>query len=206
MDKRNVQIDLNTAKEWYNGDDESLKEIALQAFSEDELFEPHWIKIKTFEDAYDYLYNHNLYTELLDEFDCAQGDSYTELICEYRIIVAALTNNKKRYIDKEIYYYPVVQFCKSGCEKNCYGDQIIGTIKSNEKEWSVISGRVDNGGTFGPLCLYSDGSLSYSWFPVGFLAVESIDIANHISKYFGKLVFDIKAGGMNMDYEWIKVN
>jgi hypothetical protein len=39
MGERNVKISIETARKWYNGEDESLKSIALQAFSEDELTE-----------------------------------------------------------------------------------------------------------------------------------------------------------------------
>ena len=39
MEKRKIEIDLNTAKEWYNSSNESLKTIALQAFKEKELKE-----------------------------------------------------------------------------------------------------------------------------------------------------------------------
>lgn len=35
--KRKIEIDINTAKEWYNSNNESLKAVALQAFSEQEL-------------------------------------------------------------------------------------------------------------------------------------------------------------------------
>lgn len=37
MEKRKIEIDINTAKEWYNSNNESLKTVALQAFSEQEL-------------------------------------------------------------------------------------------------------------------------------------------------------------------------
>lgn len=37
MEKRKIEIDINTAKEWYNSNNESLKTIALQAFTEEEL-------------------------------------------------------------------------------------------------------------------------------------------------------------------------
>lgn len=37
MEKRNVTVTLEKAKEWYNSNNESLKEIALQAFNRDEL-------------------------------------------------------------------------------------------------------------------------------------------------------------------------
>lgn len=37
MEKRNIQINLETAKQWFNGDDKTLKELALQAYTVDEL-------------------------------------------------------------------------------------------------------------------------------------------------------------------------
>lgn len=37
MEKRKIEINLDTAKEWYHSDNESLKTIALQAFTEEEL-------------------------------------------------------------------------------------------------------------------------------------------------------------------------
>ena len=36
-EERDVKVNFNTAKKWYNGNDESLKTIALQAFTVDEL-------------------------------------------------------------------------------------------------------------------------------------------------------------------------
>lgn len=37
MEKRNLKVDLNTAKEWYKSGNEVLKELALQVFTEEEL-------------------------------------------------------------------------------------------------------------------------------------------------------------------------
>ena len=45
--ERNITITLEKAKEWYNSDNKSLKEIALQAFSKDELL-PSFKDITTF--------------------------------------------------------------------------------------------------------------------------------------------------------------
>ena len=39
METRNIKIDLNTAKEWYEGSDETLKKLALQAYKEEELID-----------------------------------------------------------------------------------------------------------------------------------------------------------------------
>ena len=37
MEKRNLKVDLNTAKEWYKSSNKALKELALQVFTEEEL-------------------------------------------------------------------------------------------------------------------------------------------------------------------------
>lgn len=37
MDKRTVEVSLQTAREWYKSGNKALKEVALQAFSEEEL-------------------------------------------------------------------------------------------------------------------------------------------------------------------------
>ena len=49
MEKRNIEITLETAKEWYNSN-LILRDVALQAFSEEEL-KYSFKNIKTFEDA-----------------------------------------------------------------------------------------------------------------------------------------------------------
>jgi len=37
MEQRTIKLDIETARKWYNGSDDSLKTLALQVFSEDEL-------------------------------------------------------------------------------------------------------------------------------------------------------------------------
>ena len=37
MEQRTIKLDIETARKWYNGSDDSLRTLALQAFSEDEL-------------------------------------------------------------------------------------------------------------------------------------------------------------------------
>ena len=51
MKERNITVTLNKAKEWFNSGNATLKEIALQAFSKEELTTFDFTKIKTFEDA-----------------------------------------------------------------------------------------------------------------------------------------------------------
>ena len=49
--ERNITITLEKAREWYNSGNKSLKEIALQAFSKEELTGFDFKKIKTFKEA-----------------------------------------------------------------------------------------------------------------------------------------------------------
>ena len=46
MEKRTIEISLETAKEWYNSDIESLKQVALQAFKKEELEKITYTDIK----------------------------------------------------------------------------------------------------------------------------------------------------------------
>ena len=50
MKERNITITIDKAREWYNSENESLKKIALQAFSEKEL-KFNFRSIKTFKKA-----------------------------------------------------------------------------------------------------------------------------------------------------------
>ena len=50
MEERNITVTLDKAREWYNSGNESLKEIALQAFSENEL-KFNFRSIKSLRDA-----------------------------------------------------------------------------------------------------------------------------------------------------------
>ena len=50
MEERNITVTLDKAREWYNSGNESLKEIALQAFSENEL-KFNFRSIKSLKDA-----------------------------------------------------------------------------------------------------------------------------------------------------------
>ena len=51
METRNVTLTFEKAKEFYNSGNAALKEIALQAYTKEELTIPKFENIKTFEDA-----------------------------------------------------------------------------------------------------------------------------------------------------------
>lgn len=44
MEKRNITVSLEEARNWYNGKDQTLRKLALQAYTENELSEPQTLK------------------------------------------------------------------------------------------------------------------------------------------------------------------
>lgn len=44
MEKRNITVSLEEARKWYNGEDQTLRKLALQAYTEEELNEPQSFK------------------------------------------------------------------------------------------------------------------------------------------------------------------
>lgn len=168
---------------------------------------PHWKHITTFEDAFFYVRNHLPECEdLLISYNKTISGSYEHSVVCYRIVVAALTNNEKRHLTTGDRWYPVVQFCRPKDKKNCLGDVLIGTIESEGERYSVVGGGADDGASAGLGDFYSGGGMSVSAADVGFRSVSSKEVAEHISTYFGKLLFDAHYGGTNCDWKWVELN
>lgn len=163
----------------------------------------HWKLIKSLSDAIDYLLTRGMCSDLLEEYNAAPRNSYTEKLAAYRIVVAALTNNEERHLTTGERWYPAVQFCKPGKEKNCWGSEIIGTIESEGQKFTVVGGSATNGALAGLGFFDSNSGVSHSYATIGFRSVSSEQIAIHISKYFGRLLFDIHYGGVNCDWKWV---
>lgn len=203
MDKRTIEVSLKTAREWYESGNKALEEVALQAFSEEELTREHFRDIKTVKDALQYLKDNNMCEDLISEYQATKRGSYSEKICEYRIVVAALTNNEERKLCTGSCWFPIVQFCEIGKEGKCCGKKKIGTIKHNGKKYTIMGGDANNAlyEGIGAFCQYS--SESYSWAHIGFRSVSSKDIAQYISEQFGRLLFEVHYGGVNCGWEWV---
>ena len=167
--------------------------------------DPHWKSITTFDDALIYVKNYLPECEdLLIYYNKSIPGSYEHSVICYRIVVAALTNNEKRYITAGDKWYPVVQFCHPKDKKNCWGDVLIGTIESEGARYSVVGGGAGNGASAGLGYFDSNAGVSHSYANFGFRSVSSEEIAQHISTYFGKLLFDVSYGGTNCDWKWVE--
>ena len=168
---------------------------------------PHWKHITTFEDALFYVKNYLPECEdLITSYIKAMPNSYELSVVCYRIVVAALTNNEKRHLTTGDKWYPVVQFCRPEDRNNCWGSVLIGTIESEGARYSVVGGGATDGADAGLGYFGSYAGVSSSLARIGFRSVSSKEIAQHISTYFGKLLFDVCYGGTNCGWEWVELN
>ena len=167
--------------------------------------DPHWKSITTFDDAL--IYVRDYLTECEDLLICYNKSipgSYEHSVVCYRIVIAALTNNEKRHLTTGNKWYPVVQFCRSKYKNDCCGNVMIGTIESEGTRYSVVGGCAHGGAGGGLGFFNSDLGISSSSAIVGFRSISSKEIAQHISTYFGKLLFDVSYGGTNCDWKWVE--
>lgn len=195
--KQTIEIEVPDGKKavWENG--------AIRFVSEG----PHWKHITTFEDALVYVRNYlPECKDLLTSYNKSALNSYERKVASYRIVVAALTNNEKRHLTTGDKWYPIVQFCLPKNKKNCWGSVLIGTIKSEGARYSVVGGSAAHGAVAGLGSFDSIYGVSNTWARVGFRSVSSKEIAEHISTYFGKLLFEVHYGGTNCDWKWVELN
>lgn len=168
---------------------------------------PHWKHITTFDDALIYVRNYlPECKDLLISYNMSMPGSYEHSVVCYRIVVAALTNNEKRHLTTGDKWYPIVQFCRPKDKNNCWGSVLIGTIESEGEKYSVVGGYANYSATagLGSFDSYLGGSGSYA--NVGFRSVSTKEIAEHISTYFGRLLFEVHYGGTNHNWEWLSIN
>ena len=193
--KQTIEIEVPDGKKavWENGVIKFIPE------------EPHWKTITTFNDALIYVRNYLPECEdLLISYNKTISGSYEHSVVCYRIVIAALTNNEKRHLTTGEKWYPVVQFCRPKDKDNCLGRVLIGTIESEGKRYSVVGGDADYGTDAGLGLFTSDDGVSLSDADVGLRSVSSKEIAQHISTYFGKLLFEVHYGGTNCNWKWVE--
>lgn len=213
--ERTVTITLEKAKEWYNSDNESLKEVALQAFSKEELDTFDFTKIKTFEDALLCFY----------KFQSDEYYSTIESVCRLRIVSMASAAmfqlniiRKALNLDQDLHltkdpkdshiYYPYNPFVMKNStyyksEFNSHQIEIIGRIKSEGIEYNVLGGSAIVGNPAGLGDFNAVFGVGLANACLGFLGCASEEIAQHFGKYFGMLITEAKYGDM-VDFEIVE--
>lgn len=207
MKERNITVTLEKAREWYNSDNETLKEIALQAFDKDELIY-NFKNIKTFEDACKALgLNYSIISIVAK--DIATFSKASVAMFKLNIIRKALNLDQNLHLTKDpegsYIYYPCNPFVtkSSTFYKNKLDSgkmEVIGKIKSEGEEYYVLGGDAVTGGVSGLSGFNSDIDVGFAYANFGFLGCATIEIAQHFGKYFGMLITEAEYADM-VDFE-----
>ena len=214
MEKRNITVTLNKAKEWFNSGNATLKEIALQAFSEEELTTFDFTKIKTFEDALTALgYEESTKAYIRNTInDISMYSKASAAMTKLNIIRKALNLGQDLHLTKDpedsCIYYPYNPFATKSSiyyksEINSGKMEVIGKIKSEGEEYNVLGGGANYGARAGLGYLYSSYGVGGAWANIGFLGCANREIAQHLGKYFGMLITEAKYGDI-IDFEVIE--
>ena len=209
MKERNVTVTLNKAKEWFNSGNATLKELALQAFSKDEL-EYNFRDITSFKKACEALgLNYNIISIVTK--DIATFSRASAAMFKLNIIRKALNLGQDLHLTKDpedsYIYYPYNPFVTKSSiyyksEINSGKMEVIGKIKSEGEEYNVLGGSANFGGSAGLGRFGSNDSVGGADAVIGFLGCANKEIAQHLGKYFGMLITEAKYGDM-VDFEII---
>lgn len=191
--ERNVKISLEKAREWYYSGNESLKEIALQAFKESELIVNSWENIETFEDACKVL---DINPKIVDLI----FDHHLQNIYKLQIVRKALNADWEPKLNEGIIYYPLIKYIPKGNIYKLPWKPIANfKAKENNKVYTLLG--EDYNYYDGGLCGFGFGNGDVITV-LGLLGCKSREIAKYFSTTFGKLIFDALYGQYN-NYTWM---
>ena len=214
MEERNITISFDKAKEWFNSNNETLKELALQAFSEEELTTFDFTKIKTFEDALTAIgYKESTKVYIRNTInDISMYSRASAAMTKLNIIRKALNLGQDLHLTKDpkdscIYcpYNPFITKSSTyyNSEINSGKIEVIGKIKSEGEEYNVLCGSASYGCNAGLGGFISHYGVGRAYADIGFLGCANREIAQHLGKYFGMLITEAKYGDM-FDFEVIE--
>ena len=205
--ERNITITLEKAVEWYNSGNDTLKEVALQAFSRDELLY-NYRNIKSLSDAcevlgFDYV---GIRTTALS---IAKFSKSFAAMFQLNIIRKALNLGQDLHLTKNpedsCIYYPYNPFVTESStfyesKLNSGKMEVIGKVKSEGTLYNVLGGCTGCSSGIGLGSFHSYTGMGAAYADVGFLGCASKEIAQHFSRYFGMLITEAKYADM-VDFE-----
>ena len=211
MENKSISLSIDEAKYMYDSNDEVMKDIALRAYSKEQLsFD--FTKIKTFEDACKALGLD--YHKCLFKANAIANDSKAAAaMYKLNIVRKALNFGQDLHFaenpEDSYIYYPCNPFVtkKSTYYKNEIDSgkmEVIGKIKSEGEEYNVLGGDATFGGYAGLGYFYYFDGVGHADADIGSLGCVSREIAEHFGKYFGMLITEAKYGDL-LDFEIIGV-
>lgn len=213
METRNISLTLDEAKEWYNSNI-ILRDVALKAFTKEELETASFKDIKTFQDACEALRLN--YGSMLSIFNQLKSVSKASAaMYKLNIIRKALNLGQDLHLTKNsehyhLYYYPFNPFITEDSyfyeEKLNSGKmEIIGKIKSEGREYNVLGGSAFSSDYSNLGCFDSSTGKGLAHTYLGFLGCATEEIAQYFGRYFGMLITEAKYGDLP-NFEIIKNN
>ena len=206
METRNVTLTLDKAREFYNSGNVALKEIALQAFTKEELTTPKYTDIKTFEDACKALgLNMDFVNFALCNMKNIEGGFGKHLAAIYKLDIIRKALNgagwKPKMAEDDI-YYGWVRFYKKPSDVP-YNKKIIGNFNADGQKYLLVGGFGYLGDCGGLGGFYSGDEYGGLNADFGLLCCKSKEIAQYMSEQFGKLIFDACYAQHIGAYKWI---
>lgn len=208
--EREVTVTHEKAREWYNSGNKALKEVALQAFKENELL-INFKNITTFRKACDVLnINYNTVSIIINRM--IKFSRASAAMFKLNIIRKALNLGHDLHLTKNpensYIYYPYNVFTTKDStyykhEIKLDKIKIIGRIKSEGEEYYVYSGHAYSNGHVGLCNFESYYGVGHIGDNIELLGCASKEIAQHFGKYFGMLITEAKYGDL-LDFEIIE--
>lgn len=204
METRNVEVSLAKAREWYKSGNKALKEVALQAYTKEELEGTDYKNITCFGDAIQALgLDSDTVMEHIDTLkNMGSGSKQLVAIFMLNIVRKALNGGETPKLTSGSVYYPWVRFlpkkdAASHARRNGYVTKEEFINEGNR--YQLVGG--------GYYCWAYDGvgyfigDSGYVNAIAGLLCCKSAEIAKHMSKHFAKLIFEAVYAQYNF-VEW----
>lgn len=204
METRNVALTLDKAREFYSRGG-FLAEIALQAYTKEELTIPEWQNIKTFEDACKALGITNYQLNLHIEGTC-NVSLYKHNIAIFKldIIRKALNGDWKPSLTRGPVFHPYVKIypATEASEAARIYDLSIGrTFITDGDKYTLLGGstcRFVNG-----ICHCYEGRNGVTDTDLSLTCCKSKEIAEHMSRYFSEEIFEACYVQYEGSYQWV---
>lgn len=201
METRNVELTLKDAQEWYKrGGD--LKEVALRAFTEEELKGINFQGITCMNDVLTAL-NISI-KEYINTIDMLERHSKASAaVFKLNLIKKALNMGQKMDFKKGTIWYPYTpailprnSYCRDSYEVE------VAKVKIGCDTFTLLGGYASSSTHIGLGCFHSINGVADSSANVSFLGCATNEIAQHMGKYFGKEIFEAKYSDI-IDFEWV---
>lgn len=205
METRNVELTLEKAQKWYKkGGD--LKEVALQAFTEEELKGVNFKCITTIGDVLRALnIDASEFTHAVKHLE--KHSKASAAAFKVNLVRKALNMGQKMDFKEGTIWYPYNYFTTT--EGTYFKDEIIKGKLSVVAEFYVgcekyllLGGNAGYCSNVGLGHFYNPYSVGYTDASIGFLGCATKEIAQHMSKYFGKEIFEAKYGDV-VNFKWV---